>query len=71
MDKQTLYLKKVIDLAGGQSALARSCGITQQTVWVWLKKGRVPAERVLQLERISGGVVSRHDLRPDIYPREK
>jgi DNA-binding transcriptional regulator YdaS (Cro superfamily) len=63
-------LKKIIKLIGGQSALARECAVTQQTVFVWLKTGRVPATRVLQLEKISNGTVSRHELRPDIYPLE-
>lgn len=39
--------------------------ITGQGVGQWK---RVPAERVLHVERVTG--VSRHDLRPDLYPRE-
>jgi len=64
---QLKALVSAIKLAGGQSALARFCGIKQQTIGVWLKTGRVPAARVLQVEKAVG--VSRHDLRPDIYPR--
>jgi Putative antitoxin of bacterial toxin-antitoxin system, YdaS/YdaT len=30
---------------------------------------RVPTERVLEIERATG--ISRHDLRPDIYPRNE
>jgi DNA-binding transcriptional regulator YdaS (Cro superfamily) len=43
-------------------------GIDKSTVMRW-ENGRVPAERVLEVERITG--VSRHDLRPDLYPREE
>lgn len=28
---------------------------------------KVPAERVAFIERVSGGAVSRHDLRPDLF----
>jgi DNA-binding transcriptional regulator YdaS (Cro superfamily) len=32
---------------------------------------KVPAERVLLIEAATGGRVSRHELRPDLYPLEK
>lgn len=56
--------------AGGQSALARRLGVSQTTVWKWLQKGQMSAERglVLIVEKHTG--VSRHWLRPDIYPPE-
>lgn len=43
--------------------------ITQGAISQWLNK-RVPAEKVLLLEKATGGQVSRYDVRPDIYPRE-
>lgn len=52
--------------AGGQSALARILKVTPQAVQKMCASGRVPAERVLEIERATG--VSRHELRPDIYP---
>ena len=46
--------------------MAKALGnVSSQAVSQWK---RVPADRVLEVERISG--VSRHDLRPDLYPRE-
>jgi len=33
--------------------------------------GRVPAERVLAIENATDGVISRHELRPDLYPVEQ
>lgn len=47
---------------GGLVALARKLGINHQSFYSWKK---VPAERVLQFEALTG--VSRHELRPDIY----
>jgi DNA-binding transcriptional regulator YdaS (Cro superfamily) len=50
--------------AGGDRALAEKIGgLTRQAVSQWR---RVPAERVLDVERASG--VPRHELRPDLYP---
>jgi DNA-binding transcriptional regulator YdaS (Cro superfamily) len=68
-DTPSNALLRALRAAGGQSALARICGVTQAAVWKWLNRGvRVPAECVLSIEAATG--VSRHDLRPDIYPRE-
>lgn len=58
--------EKAKEAVGGPSALAKALGnVTSQAVSQWK---RVPAERVLDVERATG--VSRHDLRPDLYPRE-
>jgi DNA-binding transcriptional regulator YdaS (Cro superfamily) len=54
--------------AGGQAALARICERSQPSVWKWFQSSkRLPAEHVLRVEAATG--VSRHWLRPDIYPR--
>jgi DNA-binding transcriptional regulator YdaS (Cro superfamily) len=58
-------LAKAKKSAGCAADLARRLNLTPQSISKW---ERVPAERVLQVERETG--VSRHDLRPDIYPRE-
>lgn len=56
----------------GQSNTARQLGVSQGLVWQWLHgKTRVTAERALQIEAVTGGVVTRSDLRPDLYPREQ
>lgn len=47
--------------------LARGIGVNKSTVTRWDRRN-VPAERVLDVERITG--ISRHDLRPDLYPRD-
>jgi len=62
-------LERAVEKAGGQSAFSRMHGVSQPTVWAWLNQGKpLPAEFVLETERQTG--ISRHDLRPDIYPRE-
>ena len=58
-----------MELIGSQSALARLIGVSQQAVFKWLAKARpLPAEHVLAVEAATG--VSKHELRPDIYPDE-
>ncbi len=54
---------------GGQRATARALGVTQPTVLRWVR-GHCPisAEFVLRVEEASG--ISRHLLRPDIYPAD-
>lgn len=60
-------LQKAVSLAGGQSATARICNVSQTAVWKWLQSGkRLPAEHVLPMSAATG--VPAHQLRPDIYP---
>ena len=55
-------LQEAIRAAGGVSELARRIGIAQPSVSNWR---RVPAERVLTVEAITG--IERTILRPDLY----
>lgn len=62
-------LRQAVNAAGSLAALARQCGISTTAVWKWVQSAkRVSPEYVLRVEAATG--VSRHALRPDIYPRE-
>lgn len=62
-------LLRAIEVAGSQSELARLCGLSPTSVWKWVNQSKqLPAEFVLRVEEATG--VSRHHLRPDIYPVE-
>lgn len=61
--KQTPF-DEAATVAGSQADLARACGVTPQAASKW--RISIPAERVLQIEKLTG--ISRHKLRPDIYP---
>jgi DNA-binding transcriptional regulator YdaS (Cro superfamily) len=64
-------LKRAYEILGSQRALADAVGIKQPTVHKMLDRGnRVPAEWCLPIEKATDGKVTRHQLRPDLYPVE-
>jgi len=59
-------LERAVEVAGGQSALARAVKVRQGHVWSWLNRSkRVDAKYAIPVEQATG--VSRHRLRPDIF----
>lgn len=64
-------LERAVRIVGGQTALAQILGKSQSHVWYWLNKGgRVPAEHAVIIEAATKGEVTRHQLRPDVFPKE-
>lgn len=70
-----IFLEKIVQLVGGQLALAEKLSIENKSikqahVWGWLNKTKlgVPAEQVLNLCKSVDWKVTPHQLRPDIYP---
>lgn len=55
----------ILTKRGALAALAAALHVNKSTATRWIKR-RIPAERVLEVERVTG--VSRSDLRPDLYP---
>jgi DNA-binding transcriptional regulator YdaS (Cro superfamily) len=65
--------ERAIELLGGPSAVARQLGSRGVRVSPWAVskwRRRIPAERVLLIEQLTGGRITRHELRPDLYPAE-
>lgn len=62
-------LSRAISIVGSQKKLAAKIGTTQSQVWYWLKRSRkgVPGEFAQKIEGATKGVVSRHELRPDVF----
>lgn len=60
-------LEAAVAAAGSQSELARRIGVRQGYIWRWLRAGKIAAEYVLAVEAATGGAVTRHDLRPDVF----
>lgn len=66
MDTPCSSVDRVISALGGLSKAASALEIDNPSVVAnWRTRGRIPAERVLDVERITG--ISRHELRPDIF----
>lgn len=61
---------EAISSAGGVTKFAARFPyqISHQAIRKW-ERYRVPAERVLEFERVSG--IPRHRIRPDLYPAEE
>jgi len=65
---QNIDLKKALAERGLKLALlASAMGVDKGTVTRW-GKGRIPAERVIEVERVTG--IPRADLRPDLYGQQ-
>lgn len=68
METTTLSpIAQAVSAAGGVPALAKGCDVSVQAVHKWLKAGRPPAERCIEIERLSGGTITRYQLRPDVF----
>jgi DNA-binding transcriptional regulator YdaS (Cro superfamily) len=51
-----------------QTELARALGVSQGLVGHWVHgRKRITAERAVQIERATGGQVTRAELRPDLF----
>lgn len=71
MNDQTA-LETAIKTIGNQSKLARVVGVTPQAISHKLKHGTtVPAEWCAPIEEATEGKITRHQLRPDLFPEQK
>lgn len=61
-------LAAACEAVGGEAKLAELIGKTRSHISTWKWRGMIPAELAIPIERASG--VSRHILRPDLYPIE-
>lgn len=71
MQEQPTPLERAIETAGSLKDLADRLNVTPQVVVNWRKRGNVPPDRVLAIEAATDGKVTRHELRPDLYPPEE
>lgn len=65
MESASKLIEEAAKFIGGQKELADALGVSPQAVAKW-KKSRIPAERVLDIERVTN--ISKSRLRPDLYP---
>ena len=60
-------LKLAIKEAGTAKALAGNIRVAPSTITYWLLKGQVPAEHAKAVAFAVNGMVTVHDLRPDVF----
>ena len=71
MNASIAALERCIQILGSQYKVADAVGVRQPSVSHQVRHGTaVPAEWCLALEAATGGRVTRHELRPDLYPAE-
>jgi DNA-binding transcriptional regulator YdaS (Cro superfamily) len=61
-------IQRAVDIAGGQTALARLCGVTPQAVQKWESQGYVPHRRVPQVVRAIDFKMSYHEFDSYLWP---
>lgn len=67
-------IKKSIDDAGGVAFIAAHFEITSVSVYEWIKRGYVPPEKCVEIEKLSGGSVLCEELNANVdwsYLRNK
>lgn len=66
MTESQEYLLNAIDLIGNQTKVAELCGISQQAVSAWFKRG-VPVTQAIKLEKLTDGRLKKELLAPHYF----
>ncbi|MFM2005148.1 MAG: hypothetical protein RLZZ09_803 [Pseudomonadota bacterium] len=64
-------INAAVEHCGSQKKLADAAGCSQQQISYLLKATTITAEMSIKIDEATGGVVSRHDLRPDLFGARK
>lgn len=68
MENGNRLIREAVAQFGSQQKLAEAIGCCQQQISYLLRAKRVSAEMAIAIDQATNGKVSRHDLRPDIFP---
>ena len=61
-------LRKAVEIAGGQVALAKAINVSQPRIWNWIHRDHsIPAEYVLPICQAINFQLQPVDLRPDVF----
>ena len=67
IEKQQKYeLERLLTWAGSKARLADALNISRQTVYYWIKRGRISATCAIEVEKITKGLFTKEELRPDV-----
>jgi len=64
----THLIKAAVDKAGGAIRVAEHFKISRISVYEWVSKERLPAERVIPLAELTAWEFTPHQLDPGLYP---
>jgi len=60
------YIRSTLGVT--QASFAKELGVTQGLVWQWLNgRTKITPERAKQIEQVTQGAVTRHDILPDLF----
>ena len=59
-------LRRMAKIYGSRARFAAAMGVSGEAVRKW-ERTRVPAERCREIERLSHGEITVHQLRPDLF----
>ncbi len=68
MSQQNPHILRAIEAIGTPAALARRIGVSPSVVEALMDGGEVSGEVAVAIDWATMGQVSRHDLRPDLFP---
>ena len=66
MSKTNEKFVKAVSGIGSQQILAKECGVSQQTVSLWLNGGKMDVKYIPAIIKATEGKVRAEDLRPDV-----
>lgn len=64
-------IKHAVESAGGAVKVAEAFDISRISVYEWISKDRLPAERVIPLAELTAWRFTPHMLDPVLYPNER
>jgi len=64
--QQADQLDLLIDWVGSKSRLASELGVTRQTVYQWVSRGRISATCAAKVDELTNGLFKKQNLRPDV-----
>ncbi len=67
-------VKELFDSVGGVSWIRKRLGKPYTTVDNWVRKNKVPAEIAVEIEERTNALLTRYELRPDLFgeaPKKK
>lgn len=63
---QASKLIELIEYFGGRKQTEQALSVSKQTLFNWIKRGRISATKAIEVERLTGGAIKKTDLRPDV-----